>query len=141
MHQNKFIRLPLRFFLSVLVLTGLAISSAYAADNATHYKPFVLATIDKGQDMNAVVQSVRKKLTSNGFTIVGSYMPYDSATVIVVTNAALKQNAAASDYGAFGAIQRVSVTKTSDGIQVAYTNPIYMANAYQMKSNLSNVSS
>lgn len=141
MHQNKFIRLPLWFFLSVLGLAGLAVSSANAADNATHYKPFVLASIEKGQDMNAVVQSVRKKLTSNGFTIVGSYMPYDSATVIIVTNDALKQNAAASSYGAFGAIQRIGVTKTADGIQVAYTNPVYMANVYQMKSDLNNVSS
>lgn len=141
MYQNKFIRLPFWFFLLFLTLTGMAVSSANAADNATRYKPFVLASIEKGQDMKAVVQSVSKKLTANGFTIVGSYMPYPSATVIVVTNDALKQNAAASSYGAFGAIQRIGITKAADGIQVSYTNPVYMANAYQMKSNLSNVSS
>lgn len=140
MQYNKIVRLPFWLLLSFLASIGMAASSAAnAADNATHYKPFILATVEKGQDMNAVVQSVRKKLTSNDFTIVGSYMPYSGATVIIVTNDALKQNAANSSYGAFGAIQRIGVTKAADGIQVSYTNPVYMANVYQMKSNLSNV--
>lgn len=141
MNHKKLIRLPFALFLAVFLIACLGTSSAFADDSATHYKPFVLAAVDSNTDMNTVVQSVRKKLTDHGFQIVGSYMPYAGATVIVVTNDALKQNAAASDYGAFGAIQRIGITKTPSGIQVSYTNPVYMANAYQMKSDLSNVSS
>lgn len=141
MNHKKLIRLPFALFISVLLIACLGTSAAFADDNATHYKPFVLAAVDNNTDMNAVVQSVRKKLTDHGFQIVGSYMPYAGATIIVVTSDALKQNAAASDYGAFGAIQRIGITKTKSGIQVSYTNPIYMANAYQMKSDLSDVSS
>jgi len=138
MHYKKIINYPLLNLLAVMLAGSLFAAPAFAAD--THYKPFVLAPTVSGTDMTAVVESVKKKLGEHGFEIAGSYMPYDNATILVVTNADLKQNASASDFGAFGAIERVAVTKTAKGIQVSYTNPIYMANAYQMKSDLGNVS-
>jgi hypothetical protein len=139
MNHNKCRRFSLSLFFSIFLVAWLVINPANAAD--TYYKPFVLASIDSNPDMNAVVASVKKKLTDNGFEIVGSYSPYDTATILVITNASLKQNAAASDFGAFGAIERVAVTKTANGMQISYTNPIYMANAYQMKSDMNDVSS
>lgn len=139
MNHKKYCRVPLSLFLPVFLLAWLAANPAIAAD--TYYKPFVLASTDSNTDMNAVVASVRKKLTDNGFEVVGSYSPYDTATILVVTSAALKQNASASDFGAFGAIQRVAVTKTPSGMQISYTNPEYMANVYRMKSDLADVSS
>ena len=57
-----------------------------------------------------------------------------------MTDDELKQNAAASEHGGFGAIQRVAVTKSGDEVQVSYTNPVYMANVYRMKGDLSDVS-
>jgi hypothetical protein len=78
---------------------------------------------------------------------VGEYSPYDDADIIIVTNDALKTNAANSgdpdddEFGGFGAIQRVSVTKNGDSIEVAYTNPVYMAAAYRMTSDLSDIRS
>ena len=58
---------------------------------------------------------------------------------IIVTSNALKAAAAKSEFGGYGAGQRVSVTKVGDEVQVAYTNPVYMANAYRMKDELKDV--
>jgi hypothetical protein len=138
MNHKKYRKLPLHLFLPVFLIACLAASPVIAAD--TYYKPFVLASVDSKSDMKSVVAAVRKKLTDAGFEIAGSYSPYDTATILIVTNATLKNNAAASDFGAFGAIQRVSITKTAAGMQVSYTNPVYMANAYRMKSDLTDVS-
>jgi hypothetical protein len=44
-----------------------------------------------------------------------------------------------SEHGGFGAAVRVSVTKAKVDIQVAYTNPVYMANAYRIKGDLAGV--
>jgi hypothetical protein len=138
MNHKKYLKYPLELLFLCLIFGNLLAASANAADTV-HYKPFVLASVDSNNDMNAVVQSVRKKLTDKGFTVVGSYSPFASATIIIVTNDTLKKNAAASDFGAFGAIQRVAVTKTPSGMQISYTNPIYMANVYRMKSDLEDV--
>jgi hypothetical protein len=56
-----------------------------------------------------------------------------------VTSPALKAAAAKSDFGAYGAGQRVSITKVNGEVQVAYTNPVYMANAYRMTTDLADV--
>lgn len=101
-------------------------------------KPFILAYKTKG-DMAAVVAEVQQKLTAGGFEVVGSYSPYETATIIAVTNEALKQNAAKSKFGGYGAAQRVSVTTVNDELQVAYTNPTYMAHAYRMAGDLAEV--
>ena len=138
MYQKKRSKFPLSLFLPLFMLAWLVSTPSFADD--THYKPFILGAVDSNTDMNAVVESVRKKLSDKGFEVVGSYTPYENATILVITNAALKQNAAASDFGVFGAIERVAITKTASGIQISYTNPIYMANVYRMKSDLADVS-
>ena len=103
-------------------------------------KPFVLGSKGPGT-LEKKAEAAKAALVANGFTIVGSYSPYPDAEIIVVTNDALKKNAANSEHGGFGAIQRVSVThvKLDNEIQVSYTNPVYMANAYRMKDNLKGV--
>ncbi len=102
------------------------------------FRPFVLAEITNG-DVKVVQQSVEKKLSDAGFEIVGKYSPYKDAVVIAITNNALKQHAAKSDFGGYGAAQRVSLTKVGENIQIAYTNPTYMAHAYRMAGDLSEV--
>jgi hypothetical protein len=59
--------------------------------------------------------------------------------VIVATNDELKSTAAKSEHGGFGAAIRISVTKIKDEVQVAYVNPVYMANAYRMQGDLADV--
>lgn len=117
--------------LLLLVATG-----AVAADEKL--KPFVLAS--KGTvAMDEKIAQTRTALTDAGFSMVGDYAPYPDARVLIVTSEELKRNAADSEFGGYGAVQRVSITRVSDEVQVGYTNPVYVANVYRMKSDLSDV--
>jgi hypothetical protein len=100
--------------------------------------PFVLAGTSS-DDVKTVAAATKSKLTSAGFEIVGEYSPYEGADIIIVTNDALKAAAAKSEFGAYGAAQRVSVTRNGDTTEIAYTNPVYMAAAYRMASDLSDI--
>jgi len=121
----------------ILIFLLLLIVSVVGAEEAL-LKPFVLGSYGPGQvaEKTAVTKA---SLTAQGFTIAGEYMPYPEAQVIVVTSDELKANAAKSEHGGFGAAIRVSITKVKDDVQVAYTNPVYMANVYRMQSDLSGV--
>ena len=114
---------------------SLSVGSAMAADVL---QPFVLAYKTTG-DVSTVASDVKGKLTGAGFEIVGEYSPYAGADIIVVTNDALKANAAKSDRGGYGAAQRVAVTKNGDDVEVSYTNPVYMAAVYRMAGDLADV--
>ena len=120
--------------LSALLLFG--VSNAMADD--VKLKPFVLASKGAGTVAEKTEQA-KAALTAGGFSVVGNYSPYPDANILIVTNDDLKKNAAASEHGGFGAVQRVAITKSNDGVQVSYTNPVYMANAYRMQGDLSNV--
>ncbi|WP_455199001.1 hypothetical protein [Kaarinaea lacus] len=119
------------FFTGLLVITGVSHSEEML-------KPFILATKSAGE-VNATVSEVKVKLDKAGFEVVGEYSPYDNAVIVIVTSDTLKNMVAKSEFGGYGAGQRVSVTKVDDEVQVAYTNPVYMANAYRMKGNLQEV--
>ena len=112
-------------------------STAMAADDVI-LKPFVLASKTEGTVAEKSAQ-VKTALTAAGFAVVGEYMPYPGADIIIVTNDELKKNAAASDFGGYGAVQRVSITEAGKEVQVSYTNPIYMASVYRMQGDLSSV--
>ena len=100
--------------------------------------PFVLASTSSGE-IASVTSDVKSKLTGSGFEIVGEYSPYDGAHIVVVTNNTMKAHAAKSDFGAYGAIARVSITKNGDVTEVAYTNPEYMAAAYRMAVDMADI--
>ncbi len=118
---------------SLVVIT----TCAQAAD--VLLKPFVLAS--KGAETVAEKSAqVKTALTTAGYTVVGEYTPYIGANIIVITDDELKRNAAASEFGAYGAVQRVSVTEVGEQVQVSYTNPVYMSHVYRMKGDLSAVS-
>ncbi len=108
---------------------------ALAADKL---KPFYQAS-NAGGDYAQIVADTKSKLSSAGFEIVGEHSPYKGASIIIVTNDALKNNAKASDFGGYGAVQRIAVTDMNGNIQVTYTNPVYMANGYRMKGQLEDV--
>ena len=123
--------------LSLASLVVVFLLNVASADDAL-LKPFVLGSRGPGTvaEKTAVVKSA---LIAQGFTIAGEYAPYPEAMVIVATNDELKSNAAKSERGGFGAAIRVSVTKIKDEVQVAYVNPVYMANAYRMQGDLADV--
>ncbi|BDG04462.1 hypothetical protein [Anaeromyxobacter oryzae] len=123
---------------SICAAALVAAAGAATAADAPRLKPFVLASRGAGE-VPAAAAAVKAKLSAAGFELVGEYAPYDGAVVLAVTSADLRAAAAQNRFGGYGAAQRVSVTKVSDEVQVAYTNPVYMAAAYRMKADLSPV--
>lgn len=121
-----------------MVLTVFLFTHTARAEE-TH-KPYVLVE-DSPAEAEAVLTHTRERLQAGGFDIVGQYSPYPRATVLAVTSPALKTAAAQSEKGGFGAALRVSVTEAGENVQVAYTNPIYMAHVYRMNGDLSEVAS
>jgi hypothetical protein len=114
---------------------ALALSATLAIAQDVVLKPFVLASTGPG-DLAQKLEATKAALTKTGFTVAGSYSPYPGAAVIGVTSDELRSNAAKSEHGGFGAAMRVAVTKVKDDIQVSYTNPPYLANAYRMAGDL-----
>lgn len=112
-------------------------TGAQAADALL--KPFVLASKGAGTVAEKSAQ-VKTALAAAGFTVAGEYAPYAGANIIVVTSDELKKNAAASEHGGYGAVQRIAVTEAGGEVQVSHTNPVYMANVYRMQDDLSGVS-
>ena len=122
-----------KLFLSVLFLI-----MSVSAVQAENLKPFFLADAASG-DFAQTVTETKAKLTSAGFGVVGEYSPYKGANIIIVTSDALKKNAGATEFGGYGAVQRIAVTDMAGSIQVTYTNPVYMAAGYRMAGDLSDV--
>jgi hypothetical protein len=87
----------------------------------------------------AILETVKSSLAEQGLELVGEYVPFEGATVLIVTNDEARSLAAGSDFGGYGAAQRVALTETEGKVQVAYTNPIYMANVYRMAGDLDEV--
>jgi hypothetical protein len=123
-----------RIFLAACLMF-LALGAAQADDLL---KPFILGSKGPGS-VPEKVAATKAALAAHGFAVVGTYSPYANATILIATNDELKANAAKSEHGGFGAAVRVSVTKVGNDVQVAYTNPVYMANAYRMKGDLAGV--
>ncbi|MCG8427653.1 MAG: hypothetical protein MI754_09885, partial [Chromatiales bacterium] len=76
-----------------------------------------------------------------GLSVVGEYIPYDGAHIIVVTNDYLKRLAGRQPNATYLAGLRVSVTKTPVGVQVAYMNPRYFSHAYRIDEDLQSIAS
>ena len=112
-------------FLGLFLLSA----GSWAADAL---KPFELVSKAPGE-MDTVVADTKGKLEAGGFKVVGEYSPYQDAHLIAVTSDALLSIAAKSEYGGYGAVIRVSVTKDGDAVEVAYANPTYWAAAYRME--------
>ncbi len=122
-----------KYLISSVLLIGLFLTQPLIAGEKLF--PFYLASQTQG-DSASVIADTKTKLEAAGFEVAGEYSPYAGAHIIIITNDELKANAAASDKGGFGAAQRVSITDVKGDIQLAYTNPIYMAHAYKMKDKL-----
>ncbi len=112
--------------------------ASIAAQAAGEMKPFILGSTTTG-GVSDHTADVKKSLTDNGFEVVGEYSPYDTAHIVIVTNDTLKKMAASHERGGYAAAMRVSITKVGDQIQIAYTNPAYMAAAYHVKGDTGSI--
>lgn len=126
----------MKFINSLLTALPLLVALNVQAAADDLLKPFVLGSKGAGTVAEKAEQA-KSALTSAGFSVVGNYSPYPDAQILIVTSDELKKNAAASEFGGYGAVQRVAITKAKNDVQVSYTNPVYMANAYRMKGDLS----
>lgn len=127
--------------LGVLMLAAVGVPRADAKDDV-RLKPYLLAEPAPCTPaaFGPKVAQVRGALQGAGFDIVGETSPNDSTQIFLITNDALKLNAGGSVNGGFGAAQRVAVTRVGDEVQVSATNPRWMANVYQMRGDLADVS-
>ena len=120
----------------LLVASFLSAAPAMATD--APLKPYLMAE-ESSSPLVEKLDSVKQALTAAGFEIAGEYLVHEGAAVLVVTGEALKKAAAATEFGGYGAAVRVSVTAVAGKVQVAYTNPAWMANAYRMGTDLADV--
>jgi len=109
---------------AVLLFIGI-----FSLAQAEVLKPFVLGKTPPGK-MADVVEYTKVQLTGQGFTIVGSYMPYPNATVICASHPELSAAASQAENGGFGAAQRVAITDVNGTLQTSYMNPAYLGTAY-----------
>lgn len=120
--------------ITVMVMTMLA-SSAVIADEM---KPFFLASVTTGQ-VSDQIDPVKLALRHSGFEIAGDYSPYANAHIIIVTNNNLRHLAVSHEQAGYMAAVRVSITKVGKEVQIACNNPSYMAAAYRIDGNASEV--
>lgn len=120
------------WILALLLLT----TSVVLADG--RLMPYVLGS-ESDTDFAAMVKSTQNRLQAAGFEVVGEYVPFDNSHILIFTNNELKRIAAQSEHGGFAMAQRASISKVGDKVQVAYTNPVYMAHAYRLKSDLQGI--
>jgi hypothetical protein len=105
------------------------VMSIFSVAQAEVLKPFVLGKTPPG-NMMEVVEYAKTQLTDQGFTIVGSYVPFPAATVIAASHPELSAAAAEAENGGFGAAQRVAITDVNGTLQLSYMNPAYLGTAY-----------
>lgn len=128
---------------STFICTGMLLWAMTLAGQATaettRYKPFVLASTHNS-DLATVLAETKSRLSNSGFDIIGEASPYSGTHILIITNADLQQRASQSEFGVFGAAQRVAVSTVANTVQVSFTNPTYMAHVYQMADDLTGIS-
>ena len=125
----------MKTLISLSLLLAAVLFTANSAAEDTIYKPFVVASSGLGT-LDDKTHSTRVALEGAGFEVYGQYSPVEGTNIIVVTNDELKNIAAMSDKGGYGAAQRVSVTEVGDTVEVAFVNPVYIQYGYHLKGDM-----
>ncbi len=125
--------------IAVLLLSLLLSSFSLFAQEMERVRPFVLAETSQ-TPLAEKRDMIKAALEKAGFTVVGEYAPYAGADVLIITNDALRKQAAASQWGGYGAALRVALTQKDGMLQVSYTNPKWMSNVYRMSGDSTQMS-
>ncbi len=115
---------------SILLAIVLLISSFPLS--AKDLKPYILGT-ETAKSVSETSKLVESALKSNGFELVGSYMPAKDKTRYIVCFTSNEILAAVKKIGGirgFAAAWRVAITKEGSKTIVSYNNPKYWGNAY-----------
>ena len=123
---------------TVFLALAATLLAAIPVAAATPLKPYLMSGNAPGT-LAAKLPEAKEALRQEGLDIVGEYAPYPGAHVLAVTCDELKQAAAKSEFGGYGAALRVSLTESAGKVQVAWNNPAYTANVYRMADSLSSV--
>jgi hypothetical protein len=121
----------------VILFILVGISLIYPGE--VRLKPYILAGIEKGDDINVVVEKVEKLLTDNEFEIVGKYSPQKdkNRVVICATHETLKEAVKKfidkNGLIALATVTRFAVFKEGEKIEISYKNLLYWGNAYFRK--------
>jgi len=127
--------------LAAVLLSFCLTSFSLVAQEADRFRPFVLAETAQAP-LDAKLQTVKAALAGAGFSIAGEYAPYAGAQILIITDESLREQAAASPTGGYGAALRVSLTEQGGGVvQVSYTDPQWMGNVYRMAGEFATLSS
>ena len=119
--------------LSLVMMSVLFSTSVVAED--TLYKPFILASAQPGTLKDQTLTTLNA-LQKAGFVLTGQYSPVEGTNILVVTSDELREIAAMSEKGGYGAGQRVSISEAGDNIEVAFVNPLYIQYAYRMEGDM-----
>jgi hypothetical protein len=132
----KFCRISQPIFRYLCLILLFASPVTIAADGL---KPFVLAASFDDKTISTASTEIEAKLQNAGFDVIGQYSPYEDAVILVFTSAQLRNLATRSERGGYGAALRVSLTRNNGKIEIAYTNPLYWANAYRMQADVESI--
>ena len=99
-------------------------------------KPFIMGA-QSSETLDVMKTKTSKALTAAGFKILGSYQPAadESRWVIVVNSTEMIEAVQAfGELTGFAAALRVGLTLEAGLVNVSYTNPMYLGNAYFQKN-------
>ena len=115
-----------------MILVSLFFISVAINAYAQNLKPYILAATSD-TSLEEVSDSVKTNLTKFGFDVIGEYSPAKDGNrkVLIITSNELKD--AVKKIGGltgFASTLRIGITKEEGAINVSYTNPVYIGNAY-----------
>ncbi len=99
-------------------------------------KPYIMGA-QSSESLDVAKTKTTKSLMAAGFTILGSYQPAADETrwVIIVNSTEMVEAIQAfGELTGFAAALRVGLTLESGKVNISYTNPIYLGNAYFQKN-------
>jgi len=99
-------------------------------------KPYTMGA-QSSEALDVVREKTSQALTDAGFTILGDYQPAKDETRWVYVVNSPEMTEAVQEVGeltGFAAILRVALTVEGGGVNISYTNPIYLGNAYFQKN-------
>ena len=122
----------LTIWLIIILLCSISFNAeAKKKKKKPRFKPYYSVTTEASEFQKAVTDT-RLTINNSQFKLVGDYSPYENAHIFVLTNDAMLDAASKSDFGGYGAVIRMSVTATDNGVQVSYVNPTYMTSLYHL---------
>lgn len=99
-------------------------------------KPYILGAVSS-ESLDALKVKTRANLDSAGFSILGEYAPaQDKSRWVFIINSTAITEAIQSVGGltGFAASLRVALTEENGQVNISYTDPIYLGNAYFQKA-------